>query len=357
MNLFIFGAGQIGQAAAYYAKKLGYDTVVLDTNWDNLQKIEGGTRVILEQNWQDDFEQEVMTYGNSVEVDGVLSCLPYFLNEKLSKECILRKIPYFDLGGVNAVTEAIDKLNEGKKSLVMQNLGLSPGLSEILCEKVYDEFEELPENVEIFVGGIPETALDEISYKLTWSTDGLLNNYEDVCQILQDRKIHTISARSKYCTLGLFGQFFEAFVTSGGAPNSLSLMCQRGIKNSCYRTIRWPGHISKLVTLDSSKRKQTLEESSKLHKNIKDIVLIHIRVSSLSKELTRTYKIRASDKYNAMQISTAVGALSAIDATLRYGKEGHLDMAQIFRHQNPIEWVSKNDVFWENLEKLELFNG
>jgi saccharopine dehydrogenase-like NADP-dependent oxidoreductase len=357
VNLFIFGAGQIGQAACKYAKDLGYEVTVLDTSEENLKKCNTHSKTHLQKDWQNTTD-----FYDSQNI-AVISCLPYFCNTQLASVCIRRQVPYFDLGGVLSVTQAIDKLNADNryKSIVFQNLGLSPGLSEILAEKMYYD-NPGADTVNIYVGGIPEWPLhDGVNYKLTWSVEGLINNYKDDCEILEGGKIVTIKGMSKYTQKRLFDGLYEAFVTSGGAPNALTLMQRHGVKNSTYRTIRWPGHYNELDlalhpndfpsywSKNAKSAETLLKESSELHKDVLDMVLIHIEMLGKNTEVKRSWKISAKDGFTAMQRSTAIGLMAVVDAALRTINPRHGFSG------NEIQFAATCPKFWENLDKLKLF--
>jgi saccharopine dehydrogenase-like NADP-dependent oxidoreductase len=100
------------------------------------------------------------------------------------------------------------------------------------------------EDILMMVGGIPANPTNPpLNYEVTWSYDGLINEYRDDCKILKDGEIQTVKGMAGLSKVqGTEIGDLEAFYTSGGISHTLEDMKKRGVKNCAYKTLRYPGH-------------------------------------------------------------------------------------------------------------------
>jgi saccharopine dehydrogenase-like NADP-dependent oxidoreductase len=108
------------------------------------------------------------------------------------------EIRYCDLGGRVDVSESINNLAKEKATRpVFTDLGLAPGWVNILAEQGYKELygDKDDVHVEMMVGGLPDylqSANNPLRYGVTWSVDGLINEYRDDCIVLESGQIKTV---------------------------------------------------------------------------------------------------------------------------------------------------------------------
>jgi saccharopine dehydrogenase-like NADP-dependent oxidoreductase len=310
MKAAIFGIGRMGQAIGYAMDKLGFDLYVVDTNMqgiDDLHELIGQTDFSCDPNFDT---------LRDVEPDIVISSLPYHQTEKLAYYCIDNNIRYCDLGGRVDVSNSINEyaLECGTKP-VFTDLGLAPGWVNILAEQGYKRVYDATD-VRMMVGGIPLVRpIGPLKYFMTWSMDGLLNEYRDDCEILNDGKIVTVPGLSD-CEL-VDPEWeecicLEAFCTSGGAAHTTQKMKARGVKNCVYKTLRWPGHhelISFFINnchYSDDQLMHVLETSAKCEKSNEDVVIIMVEVKNGSGLIwKKEYIIECDGKFSAMQKCTA----------------------------------------------------
>jgi saccharopine dehydrogenase-like NADP-dependent oxidoreductase len=254
--------------------------------------------------------------------DIVISSLPYHQTKAVAKQCILHShIPYCDLGGRVDVS---DKINQwGTSTPVFTDLGLAPGWVNILAEHGCDELLKTgsqASEVKMMVGGIPEAPDNPLNYSVTWSIDGLINEYRDSCVILENG-----SHVPKKGMTGLEQVFskalnknLEAFYTSGGASHSSQSMLERGVLDCSYKTLRYQGHCDIVEFLI---RKCALSDECLTSvfqgcasKGSKDIVLIKVSIKSKSGEnWEKEMLIRQNPStcpYSAMQKATGFSLAS-----------------------------------------------
>ena len=176
------------------------------------------------------------------------------------------------------------------------------------------------------VGALPVYPTNALKYNLTWSTDGLINEYCNPCEAIIDSRLHETLALEEVEAFSLDGVAYEAFNTSGG----LGTLCETlegRVENLNYKTVRYPGHrdIVKMLIRDlrlGQRReilKDVLEESVPM--THQDVVLVFVTVSGMRDgRLTqesfakKIYSKTIGGKlYSAIQVTTAAGICAMVD--------------------------------------------
>lgn len=245
--------------------------------------------------------------------DLVISALPYHLNWNIAKECVLKRIPYFDLGGHIETSDKINELAKKNHSLCLTDLGLAPGLINIMACHMANSNPDTPHSVYMTVGGIPSSRIpgDPLNYNLTWSFDGLVNEYSDDCLILQDGEIVQVPSLSPIHKEGEF----ESALTSGGACHSLHIFKEMGVRNCEYRTLRWPGHFDNINwLLDSTLGTQELKALLDVYGEPRpNMIVMKVRLEYENKTiLTYSHTVYDDDEFSAMQKTTAFACVAAV---------------------------------------------
>jgi saccharopine dehydrogenase-like NADP-dependent oxidoreductase len=325
MSVLVFGAGRQGECLIYALKELGHDVFAVDQSISiNVKELipMGWTKGIDFQN-DKDISDTLDDYENS-ELELVISCLPYFLNEKVAKACIDRKIPYFDLGGHVGTSAAINAYSVENDGQVFTDLGLAPGWVNIMAEDSYRRINQIDEvqAIQMFCGGLPTHACGlhnpPFNYGRTWSSEGLLNEYKDDCFILKYGKVETVSGMSG---IEDHDGGWEAFHTSGGIGKSLDLMKNRGVKFCTYKTLRGRGHIEPVQSLIEAGF--GVEFFDKLFPVItKDYVRLEARANGKNSYYRNTQSVYSDDRFTAMQKATAFPVASVAHMFLNDTHEG-----------------------------------
>ena len=309
MIVFIFGSsGNMGKALVYAFKKLGHKTYGVDIDKDE-------NKDYLKCDCSDINQIEKVLDSGKPSL--VFSALPYYLNKNLGQLCVKKQIPYADLGGHVETSQAINEIAREKKSMVFTDLGLAPGWINIEAERGYKELGDKADKVEMYVGGIPLNPEEggPLKYKLTWSIEGLLNEYTDDCLVVNDGKIRYVPGMSHTKTIKILDSELEAFPTSGGLAHSTNSMINKNVKDCAYYTVRWPGHSRIMKWLLHSKL--SLNDLKELihaySKDVSECIVIMkcvVKKDSLRWEFNN---IIIDDKnFTSMQKATAFAAASAI---------------------------------------------
>lgn len=127
------------------------------------------------------------------------------------------------------------------------NNGLAPGFTSIAANELMQHFDEL-EVVKMRVGALPVNPSNVLKYSLTWSTDGLINEYGNTCYGIDEGELIALQPLEGYETITLDGVLYEAFNTSGGL-GTLAESYDGRIRCMNYKTMRYPGHCGQIKLL------------------------------------------------------------------------------------------------------------
>lgn len=339
-KIVVFGSeGQMGRVICKGFSRLGYHVVGVDVGVSSQDSpvhsyhncdINDNKLYLLDDVYSD------------TQIVATVSALPYFLNARVANYSFGWGVPYFDLGGKVGVSKFIHDLAIENDTHCFTDLGLAPGWVNIVAENAYKTLSKVDKvhTINMSVGGLPYNddydyddddddggLIPPLNYELTWSVEGLLNEYRDDCEVLLNGEIVTVKGMSGLRQLNIHGLskdlVFETFNTSGGASHTLPIMQKRGVVDCSYQTIRLPGHASCMMMLLES---LTDEEIIKVLNNecrngFKDAVVIVVNGNVCTKSTHFDYIkcILATEEETAMQRCTAYPLVSVVHTTLQYG--------------------------------------
>ncbi|MET1412371.1 saccharopine dehydrogenase C-terminal domain-containing protein [Roseibium sp. HPY-6] len=174
-------------------------------------------------------------------VEAVLSCLPYFLNVGVASTAHELGLHYFDLTEDVPTTKAIVEMAQSSKGLMAPQCGLAPGFVGIVGASLIEEFDRC-RSCRMRVGALPQNPAGLMGYSFNWSPEGVVNEYLNDCEVLEDGEIKWVSPMEWIEKIVIGGIELEAFTTSGG----LGTMCETykdRVPNMDYKTMRYPGHV------------------------------------------------------------------------------------------------------------------
>jgi saccharopine dehydrogenase (NAD+, L-lysine-forming) len=230
--------------------------------------------------------------------DAVLSCLPYFLNTDIAKSAHTLGIHYFDLTEDVPTTKAIMDISKTSKGLMAPQCGLAPGFIGIVGAHLADQF-DIARSIKLRVGALPQNPTGLLGYAFNWSPEGVVNEYLNDCEVLEDGKIKMVSPMEWKETLYIDGMKLEAFTTSGG----LGTMCETylgKVDNIDYKTMRYPGHMELMnFFFHELLMRENREQAGKILTHAKppvddDVVYVHASVEgTVDENLQRKEFVRA----------------------------------------------------------------
>ena len=336
-NIIIAGAGKIGcLIALHLAKTNQYTVTILDKDFnqsDNkrLKSVENIHCEIADINDHSRVDS-IITKSKAI---AIISCLPYFCNMTIVEYAIRHKLHYFDLTEDVEIANQIKVLAEGKQQVFMPRCGLAPGFIGLVANHLSNAFETL-RSVKLRVGALPINSNNALQYALTWSTDGLINEYANPSEIIRKGKMITVPALEGLETIKIDGVTYEAFHTSGGIGNLATILNDK-VENMSYKTIRYPGHcdIIKFLMNDLllEQHRETLKQilENALPKTYQDVVIIYVAIigKQHDKLLENNYlnKVYPAEfyghKWSAMQVTTSSSVAAVVDIVLNKPEKYH----------------------------------
>src|SRR6201998_4210572 len=173
-------------------------------------------------------------------VDAVISSLPYYCNVAVAEAARKAGTHYFDLTEDVEVTRSVRAIATGAKQAFVPQCGLAPGFISIAAAELITHFDEL-RAVKLRVGALPQHPNNVLKYSLTWSTEGLINEYGNPCQAISDGRMMEVAPLEGLEEIEIDGMRYEAFNTSGGL-GSLADTHGAQCETMNYKTIRSPRH-------------------------------------------------------------------------------------------------------------------
>jgi len=322
----IIGGGKIGQTiAAFLAESPNYSVTVADRDLEALKAIDMPDVAITQMDAGDADAVAAALKG----FDAVISAAPFFLTPTIAAGAKRAGAHYFDLTEDVASTNAVRELAEGANTVFMPQCGLAPGFVGIAGAHLAADFDEI-DTLSLRVGALPLYPTNALKYNLTWSTDGLINEYCNPCDALVDGKLVKTAPLEDLEILSVDGVDYECFNTSGGL-GTLAEKLQGKARSVSYRTIRYPGHrdIIKLMLHDLGliRKRDVMKDifESALPRTDQDVVLVYCtatgRINGELRERSLINKTVArkvnGTHWGAIQITTAAGVTGVVDMVRR----------------------------------------
>jgi hypothetical protein len=325
MKIAIIGAGRIGRAAYQLLRKAGFNPVMFDI------PLSGGL----------DHNGLVWYFEPSVYDDYDIFLLACPFEATMLHEQEIAKYPgklAFDLTedvGVGAAARA------GSKSVMVPHCGVAPGAVSIIAKAM------LPaKRIIMRVGAIPQKPIGQLGYSLTWSTNGLVNEYSKPCPAILSGQRKMLVPMADLQDLG---DGLEAFNTSGGIGTFAETQ-EGNVDLAVYQTIRYSGHRDLMLFLmdDMGFRGPDLVEllDRRVPRDLPDEVVVLIE----SDKAFYRACILPQDGLTAIERATASGAVAVMQWCI--GK-GYDELQKIAR---PGNWIANEDIPLAEIEKIETWS-
>jgi saccharopine dehydrogenase-like NADP-dependent oxidoreductase len=322
IRLTLVGAGKIGEAIVALLDETGdYDLTIIDQSPEQLRMFrDAGLRT---HSCVLDNRAELVALLAQQQV--VISACPYYLTPLIAGAAKEAGVHYFDLTEDVESTRAVKRLAEGAATVFVPQCGLAPGFISIAANSAAQQFDTL-RDVKMRVGALPIYPSNALKYNLTWSTDGLINEYCNPCEAIVDGSLREVQALEEDEEFSLDGVTYEAFNTSGGLGTLCETMAGR-VENLNYKTVRYPGHrdIVKILIRDLrlGLRRDILKNvfEAAIPMTTQDLVLIFVTVTGqkhgrLTQEtfVRKVYAKQVEGKLlSAIQLTTAAGVCAMVD--------------------------------------------
>jgi len=321
-RIAVLGLGKVGALAADLLHDAGFQVCAHDQRTPR--------RDVPYARFQTDVSDDAALARAFGDVDAVLSCLPYHLNAHLAQAAVAADIHYFDLTEDVPTTKAIQDLSLQSQRLMAPQCGLAPGFVGIVGADLIDRFDAC-RSCKMRVGALPQNPTGLMGYSFNWSPEGVVNEYLNDCEVLEDGQIKYVSPMEWMEKLYIDGVELEAFTTSGG----LGTMCQTylgRVPNIDYKTMRYPGHATLMnFFFHELLMRDRRKDAGEILVNAKppvteDVVYIHVSAEGIRdgalmrEEFVRAYKpIDLAGKTRTAIAWTTASSVVAIIQMMRAG--------------------------------------
>lgn len=322
-DVVIVGAGKIGSTIAGMLVAAGdYRVTVADRSREQLDRLDVPGDV---ERAAVDVE-DVLGFTRLLQGKfAVLSAAPYHLTIRVAEAAKAAGANYLDLTEDVATTRRVKQLAEGARTAFIPQCGLAPGFISIVASDLIRRFDAV-DTVRMRVGALPQFPSNALNYNLTWSTDGVINEYCEPCEAIVNGELREVPPLEEREEFSLDGVTYEAFNTSGG----LGTLCETlkgGVRTLNYKTIRYPGHAAIMKALLNDLRlrdrrdvlKDILEQA--VPTTLQDVVIVFVTVSGTrgGRLVQETYAQKVYSRpvngvmHSAIQVTTAAGITAVLD--------------------------------------------
>jgi lysine 6-dehydrogenase len=246
----LLGAGRQGVAAAYDLARFGQadHIIVADVNHEvatvaaaRLNRLLG--REMATPRALDATDAEAVRAAFK-DVQGCLNSVHYGLNIGLTRLAIECGVHMTDLGGnTDVVREQLLMDDAAKRAgvTIVPDCGMGPGLNISLATYVMDMM-DVPQDVRIWDGGLPQQPDAPWNYALTFNIAGLTNEYDGCATFIRNGELTQVPCFDDVEEIEFPGLGkLEAFVTSGGLSTA-PWTFQGKLRRLENKTVRYQGH-------------------------------------------------------------------------------------------------------------------
>ena len=246
MKILVLGSGLIGRPMAIdLANEKSFDVTVADLSKNNLDKIPSALpikKIQIDISNQNELNLLLKDY------DIVLNAVPGFMGFNTLKEIIKAKKNVVDIAFFSENPFALDKLAKKNNVTAVVDCGVAPGMSNILIGHV-DTILDKIETILIYVGGLPVVREWPYEYKAGFSPIDVIEEYTRPARYIENGKLVIRPALSdpEFINFPKVGTL-EAFNSDGLRTLAGTL----NAPNMKEKTLRYPGHIEKMLVLRES---------------------------------------------------------------------------------------------------------
>ncbi len=340
-TIVVLGAGKIGRMVTHFLQHCGDYTVrVGDSNGEAVNKVvernpgSSGQTV--------DFTSEADLDKILDSADAVISCAPFFCNPTIAARAKHANVSYLDLTEDVEVTKQVAELAQGATAAFIPQCGLAPGFITITAMHLMKQLTDITD-LRMRVGALPRYPSNMLKYNLTWSTEGLINEYIQPCEAIMNGELRTVQPMENLERITIDGVEYEGFNTSGGLGTLADSLVGK-VQNVNYKSLRYPGHNYLMKFLLNDLRMQNnMEElcrifDSTLPATFQDQIVIFVSATGMFRgrhtegTYARTIYHQEIDGQNwsGIQITTAAGVCGVLDLLM----EGELPGSGFVRQED-----------------------
>lgn len=346
----ILGAGQIGRAVykiitnlrslAESSESVYYDisAFVIDSSHENILKLKYGNHVAVDI--ASSTSDEIAKILLDSKATHVINALPFIFNEKVAQASLSAKCSYIDFTEDDVMADAVQAIYKDSGLSCAVKCGLAPGFINYIGYSLVEKINN-PNSLMISVGALPRSVSfdrshPEQSYNLTWSIDGLVNEYIRPCRVRKQGKEMEVPALGGTITVIIDGMEYEAAYTSGGVGSLVKDLTN--VPNVQYMTLRYPGHykyVREVVQENHGDFEKIKQVFSKTFSYTDDDVIV-VYANALGKDsngmpVRKSYsnKFYGVDDLTGIQATTASSGVAMLEMMLEGTVGGIIDHSKI----------------------------
>ncbi len=254
-NFAILGCGRQGTATAYDLALYGDSDLIVLADMDLQQSQRAAQRVnklsgrqvcqAMQVNARD--HEACLRLFKDRKIQAVVSGVPYFLNVDLTQIAIKSGSSFCDYGGNTDVVHkqlALAPQAKAADVTVIPDCGMAPGLANSLCAYAMSLLDQT-DSLIIYDCGLPQTPKPPWNYSLTFSIEGLTNEYHGKTNCIRHGKLHQTDCFEEYEIVEFPEPIgpLEAFTTAGGV-STLPWTYAGKVQTLQNKTLRYVGHFA-----------------------------------------------------------------------------------------------------------------
>lgn len=151
---------------------------IIDRGAEHLAEIESGPALSTAYLAISDEEALISQLSGKL---AVLSAAPFQLTVAIATAAAKAGVHYLDLTEDVDSTRQVKRIAKTAQTAFIPQYGLAPGFISIVASDLARNFDSL-DSVRLRVGALPQSPSDALNYNLTWSTDGVINEYIQPCE-------------------------------------------------------------------------------------------------------------------------------------------------------------------------------
>ncbi len=192
-NVLILGAGRVAKPMVEYLTRFPEIKVIVASR--HVDHVKGwfppnSHHEVIQHDFTHDGESESIVQKGDV----IVSLLPYTLHLKFAREAIKLGKHLVTTSYVSPDMKALDAEAKAKGVLLLNEIGLDPGIDHMSAKKIIDDAHEQGGKIEAFksyCGGIPAPEANDnpLGYKFSWSPRGVLMAGRNAARYLKEGKI------------------------------------------------------------------------------------------------------------------------------------------------------------------------
>ena len=303
--IIALGCGLVGEYVIHRLAEDGHQVTAVDIHMPTS---------LIERENVISIEQDAHLFIESLEKPHVIvNMLPGRIGHNIRKPLIEGGHTIVDLAFTEEDPQTLNTLAKTHGSTMIWDIGIAPGLSNMLLAKAQREFGSLDE-VSIHVGGNPTEPDGDWSYMAPFSPSDVIEEYTRPARIVRNGEIITVPALTERHRIEVEGtEGMDAFLTDG----LRSVLTTIEATNMAEYTVRWPQHIDRWLSEGDSTPEDELLRAWQFDANRPEFTWMKVRCQAEESVLEWTIVDYGKDGDGSMARTTGLVtyALASLFAT------------------------------------------